>query len=288
MLALGFSIAVSDAGLNAYVAELPQSTALLNYLHAFYGVGALLGPLVASTVLAISLGWNSVYVLWAMLGLLLCAGLQWGFRSQSPARTEGEDGAVEVQRNTLATVLHMRVVWLAALFLLFYVGTEVSLGSWTYTFLTEGRHGPALLSGWIVSGYWFGLTLGRLTLARLGQRIGGRLLIQGCLVGAVLGILLVWLLPFQATAALGLCLTGFSLGPIFPTVIALMPEFIASRLLATAIGLLASLGSMGGALFPWLAGNLIQDLGLWFLLPYAILLTSMMLICWLALQARTR
>jgi fucose permease len=29
------------------------------------------------------------------------------------------------------------VVWLAALFLLFYVGAEVSLGSWSFSFLTD-------------------------------------------------------------------------------------------------------------------------------------------------------
>ena len=62
LLPLGFGIATLDAGLNAYIAGFPRNTALLNYLHAFYGTGALLGPIVASTILAIGLGWNSVYV----------------------------------------------------------------------------------------------------------------------------------------------------------------------------------------------------------------------------------
>src|SRR5690242_12356877 len=34
---IGCGIGILDAGLNAYVAALPRSTALLNYVHAFYG-----------------------------------------------------------------------------------------------------------------------------------------------------------------------------------------------------------------------------------------------------------
>ena len=67
----------------------------------------------------------------------------------------------------------------------------------------------------------------------------------------------------MAVAAFALFLAGFSLGPIFPTAIALMSETLKSRILSSAIGFLASLGSMGGALLPWIAGNLAQHFGLW-------------------------
>ena len=170
--------------------------------------------------------------------------------------------------------------------MLFYVGTEVSLGSWSYTFLLEERHGSTLLSGWSVSGYWLGLTLGRLILGKVGQRVGNKRLIQGCLLGAVTGVLFIWLVPGQGAAAFGLALTGFSLGPIFPTTIALMSDRVSPRVLPSAIGFLASLGSMGAAIFPWLAGNLAQYTGMWSLLPYVIVLTAMMLILWVSLQKR--
>ena len=182
--------------------------------------------------------------------------------------------------------LHQRVVWLAALFLLFYVGTEVSLGSWSFSFLTEERHGEILFSGWAVSGYWIGLTLGRLLLGKVALRIGNRRLIEACLIGVVVGMLLVWFVPQMGVSAFALCLTGFSLGPIFPTTIALMSDTVPSRILSSAIGFLASLGSMGGALLPWIAGNLAQHFGLWTLLPYVIVLTAIMLILWVIIQTR--
>jgi len=188
------------------------------------------------------------------------------------------------EKNTLASTLKRRIVWIVAFFLLFYVGTEVSLGNWSYSFLLEERHGQPLISGWIVSGYWIGLTLGRLVLPHVALRFGDKRLIQGCLIGVGIGLLIVWLIPINAVAAFGLCLTGFCLGPIFPTTIGLMSQLVPSRLLASAVGFLASLGSMGAALFPWLAGNLAQAVGLWSLMPYAITLTIAMMVFLLTLQ----
>jgi fucose permease len=279
---LGFGAGSIDAGLNAYIALLPKNTTKLNYLHAFYGIGAWLGPLVATAVLAQGLEWNRVYNAWLLLSVFLLVGVGLFFRDRL-----AQSAQAEPQRaggNVLAAALKLRVVWLGAFFLLLYVGSEVSLSNWGYSFLTEWRHQPAVLSGASISGYWLGLTLGRLTLANLAGRVGQKRLIQGCIVGVVLGILLIWLAPTGVIAAAGLFLTGFSLGPIFPTTIALMSTLVPARVLPSAIGFLASLGSMGAAFFPWLAGALAQQVGLWSLLPYVIGLTLVMLGLWLALQ----
>jgi len=217
------------------------------------------------------------------MSLVLLIGFRLFF---SKREVPSQKDVAKAQGNVLVAALKLRVVWLAALFLLFYVGAEVSLGSWSYTFLLEERHGSTLLSGWSVSGYWLGLTLGRLTLARVAQRVGNKRLIQGWLLGVVVGVLLIWLVPVQGVAAFGLALTGFSLGPIFPTTIALMSNLVSARILTSAIGFLASLGSMGAALFPWLAGNVAQHIGMWSLLPYVIVLTIVMLGLRLGLQRR--
>jgi fucose permease len=283
VMLIGGGGAALDAGLNAYIAGLPRNASLLNYLHAFYGIGALIGPALASLILAASWTWNSVYIIWVSVGMVALVGFWFVFRE--PAFDENKKAAKE-PGNVLALALRLRVVWIGALFLLFYVGSEVSLGSWSYTFLTEQRHLPTLFSGWAVSGYWFGLTVGRLTLARLAERGGGKRLIQGCLVGVAVGIVLIWFAPDGAVAAAGLWIAGFSLGPIFPTTIAIMSTLVPSRLLPSAIGFLASLGSMGAALFPWLAGNLAQQFGLWTLLPYIVVLSGVMLVLWLALRGR--
>ena len=279
---VGFGVAMLDAGLNSYIARLPDNTTLLNYLHAFYGIGALLGPLVASGFLALGFVWNSVYFVWIGLSILVLFGISLAFpRREKASHTEEQKAG----GNVLIFALRQPVVWLAAFFLLVYVGTEVSLGVWSFSFLLQERHGQLLISGWTVSGYWIGLTLGRLLLGRVARRIGNRRLIEVCLSGVVFGMLLIWIVPQLAVASIALFITGFCLGPIFPTTIALMSDALPSRIVPSAIGFLASFGSMGGALLPLIAGNLAQHFGMWILIPYVIALTAIMLLLWVIMQS---
>lgn len=271
----GFGVALVDAGLNAFVAALPRHAVLLNYLHACYGVGALLGPLVAAAFL-LGGAWQRIYLVWALAAALVSAGL--ALALPAVARVPATGG-----RSLLRATLRLPVVWLAALFLLLYVGAEVSLGNWGFSLLTIERGYGITLASRAISGYWLGLTLGRVVLVQLVDRLGIRRLIQLCLAGVVVGVALVWWGASWPATIAGLWLAGFALGPIFPSVIALMPSLVSDRLLATAIGFLASFGSMGAALFPWLAGQLAAQLGLWALLPYVAALTVMMLAAWLAL-----
>ena len=289
LLCIGSGEGIFDAGLNAYFAGLPRSGGLLNYLHTCYGVGALLGPLIAASILARSWGWSTTYGAWAGGGLLALIGFALAFSRHDSSTAQHSDGDDEgAQGNVLLMALSLPLVWLSALFLFFYVGAEVSLGAWSYSLLTERRHEAALISSGSVSGYWLGLTVGRLVLGWFVERIGGQRTILACLVGAISGIVLLWVAPNATLGALGLWLTGFSLGPIFPTTIAYIGALLPSRLQQSAIGFAASLGSVGAAFFPWMVGILASWLGLWALLPFEIALALVMLVFWLALRRSRR
>jgi fucose permease len=292
LLCVGLGVAILDAGFNAYIAALPErSGSRLNYLHAFYGGGALLGPLVATAILVNGWPWNVTYLVWATVGVVALAGFGLLFERRDaplvPSHAAGEPSGPNERSNVLVATLRSRIAWACALFLLVYVGTEVSLGSWSYSLLTEERRQIPLYAGWMVSGYWLGLTLGRVALGRLADRVGSRRLIAGCLAGVIVGVLVLWGARSGAMAAAGLWLTGFSLGPIFPTTIALINDVVSQRLQQSVIGFAASLGSMGAALLPWLAGSFAQRLGLWALLPFVLCLTLTMLAFWIVLLRST-
>src|SRR5437763_17135389 len=108
MLPLGFGIAIIDAGLNAYIAAMPQNATPLNYLHAFYRTGAPLGPVIASAILAVRWGWNSVYIVWIGMSLVLLIGFKTAFvdRSISPP-----GDVVRPKDNVLVATLRVPVVW---------------------------------------------------------------------------------------------------------------------------------------------------------------------------------
>lgn len=71
-----------------------------------------------------------------------------------------------------------RVTWLCSIFLLGYVGVEVALGGWIVTFMIRVRDGGAFASGMTATGFWIGITVGRVILGFITPRIGERLAIS--------------------------------------------------------------------------------------------------------------
>ncbi len=274
-LAVGFGGGALDAALNAYVSTLSWSTALLNYLHAFFGVGALIGPLLAAALLDANIAWPAFYLLYAVLAAALGVGLLSCYPRVSAA-------AVPEARPRLGVALRSRAVWLAAIFLAVYVGIEISVGNWGFSLLTEERHQDVLMAGWVVSGYWLGLTLGRFVLYGVAQRLGVGVvgLMVGCLAGIVACAFVIWLVPSAVAASVGLFLLGFVLGPMFPTTIAVVPRLVPGSLVATAIGILVGISVGVGALFPWVVGAVAQRLGIWSLLPATIGLAVVLAVLW--------
>ncbi len=279
-LLFGLGIGIVETGLNIYVSALPRSASLLNFLHAFYGVGALIGPIATSALLVLNLGWNSTYYFLTLLGLPMFLGFWLLFKSASSYKP-GESKS-EGNSNTLSDTLKLGVVWVASLFLLFYVGVEVSLGNWTYSFLLDNRHLNALLSGWIVSGFWFGLTMGRFVLQALAERfkMSNTTLVYTCMVGIILALALIWFVPLGIVTIVGFALIGLGLGPIYPLTVALTPKLVPARIAPSAIGFVVSVSIIGFAIFPWIAGILFQRAGTWSLLPYNIALTVISIGLW--------
>jgi fucose permease len=278
-LLLGLAMAVLETGGNFYVTALPNNTALLNYLHAFFGVGALLGPAVAASILG--WGWPSLFWIWFGLSGLLVVGFYLGFRRLPPSvRFTSAHPKTPGLNNLMLQTMRLPLVWWAILFLLFYVGGESSVGSWTFTFLSEEEHQVTALAGALVSVYWLGLTLGRLAMGWATSRLhlADRELLLGCVLGSLAGLGLFWLWPDQpVVAGLGLLLTGFSFGPIYPTTLALLSRLAPSHLVPSLIALMTSLSILGIAVFPWLAGVLFDLAGLGAFAPYVIGLSLAML-----------
>jgi fucose permease len=282
---MGIGVAVIEAGLNMFIAGLPKNnTSFLNYLHAFFGVGALIGPVVASFLLNAQWDWSATFLVWAAVTLLLLVGFIFFFH-QPPAITAEESGeAAAIQQSaapsesSLLAALKLPIVWLATFYLFLYCGVETSIGNWAYSFLLEQRQEPELLAGWIVSGYWMGLTLGRFIFSDLAKRL--HISISGMMYlaigGSLLGLLILTTVPGVAADALGFGLIGFSIGPIYPTTVALVPDLVPARVVANTIGFLIGLSTLGIALFPWFAGTLAQYSGIWSLLPYTAVLALAM------------
>jgi fucose permease len=278
---LGFGTGILDAGLNAYVSNLPGHTALLNHLHAFFGVGALIGPQVGALLLHAGRPWPDAYLLMGVVAVPVLAGLATLYPSRLPP-------APDAHAAPLAAALRSRAVWLSGAFLCLYVGIEVTVGNWGFSLLTQQRGAEELLAGLVVSGYWLGLTLGRFLINAAVSRagLGVVAMMFVCLAGLTVATTLTWWVPSAVGGAIGFALIGFFLGPVFPTTVAVQPRLVPSPLVPTAVGLLVGASVVGGSTFPWLAGALAQGLGLGSLLPYTLILSVVLVGGWWLIARR--
>ena len=284
---LGFGAAILEATLNTHLANLPNKTALLNYLHGFYGIGALLSPFVVSQLLEADFSWSWVYFGIGALTLGLLISVRWLFSKADAQQAAAETSSKNHDNQPKDTLLKYRFVWLFAFFLLFYAGSEMTLGNWSYTFLTEYRHEDAVLAGWLVSGYWLASTVGRLCIAPVSNKLGNKGTINICLIRTIVGLLAFNATDLTITNGFGLLLTGFCLGPILPTGFAFLSNVVPGHLLTGSISFIASFSSLGKAIFPLLAGNMAEGLGLRMFLPYIIILTVAMVACWIVVLSRS-
>ncbi|EOD44270.1 putative mfs protein [Neofusicoccum parvum UCRNP2] len=287
-LVAGFANGVEDAAWNAWIGQLANPNELLGLLHGFYGVGAVLAPLLATSLITkAGWGWWGFYYLMiggAAIELGTSAASFWGatghrFRSQSASSSDSG--------GLLKEALRSRVSWVAAVFLLGYVGVEVALGGWIVVFMTRERDGAAFDSGMVATGFWIGITAGRVVLGFVTPRIGERLAVSLYVPAAIGFQLLFWLVPHFAVSAAAVALEGFFLGPLFPAVVVATTRLLPARLHVSAIGFAAALGGSGAAIFPFAVGVLAQAKGVRVLQPVVVALLAALLSVW-ALMPRLK
>jgi len=106
--------------------------------------------------------------------------------------------------------------WSLGAFALFCT-LEIVTGNWAATYLEDGRGASGRAAGLTVSGFWGGITVGRLVLGRL--RAAPRPLLVGGGVATSALLLAVPLLP-RPLALAAYPLLGLALAPLFPTLMA--------------------------------------------------------------------
>ncbi|KAI9713476.1 MAG: hypothetical protein M1820_000858 [Bogoriella megaspora] len=285
----GFGNGVEDGAWNAWLGSMKNANEVLGFLHAFYGLGAVISPLAATTMVARDhFPWYSFYYLMiggAVIELVTCVSTFWkadgaAFRVANPRTTENKGNRM---REAVATRPAARVSWLCSIFLFIYVGIEVSLGGWVVVFMTNVRHGAPFSAGMVETGFWLGITVGRIVLGFVTPRIGEKLAIAIYLPIAIGFQLLFWLVPQFYVSAVAVSLQGFFLGPLFPASVIAATKLLPKHLHVSAIGFSAAFGGGGAAIFPFIVGAIAQSKGVQVLQPIVLAMLAADLVCWLML-----
>ncbi|WP_257453346.1 MFS transporter [Archangium lipolyticum] len=255
---IGMGSGAIDSGINAYAAS-HFPVRHVNWLHACYGFGAMLGPLVMTGALVRSGSWRWGYV--AIGAMLLLMALAFG-STRASWRTAGAPGAAsaEARVGTLQALGHP-MVWLQVVIFFVYTGLEVTAGQWCFTLYTEARGVPRELAGTWAGLYWGSLAVGRVFMGFVVERLGPDRLLRFSILSAVAGSALFAFGPTLASFG-GLLLIGMSLAPIYPTLMSRTPGRLGEGYAAHAVGFQVSAAMLGAAILPSLAGVLAGRFGL--------------------------
>lgn len=285
-LFIGFGMGIQVAMGNIFCGSLRNGTLMLGFLHGFYGVGGTTGPLIATTMVNVGgLAWGRYYAVILGVSVVNLALAVWSFwrfeQEQTPeARAKETPLNQKAALKGMFSALKLRVVLIGAIFIFAYQGAEVSISGWVISFLIQARGGDPSSVGYVTSGFWAGITLGRFVLSHPAQKIGEKRFVYGMTVAAIGLQLLVWWVPSIVGNAVAVSIVGLVLGPIYPCAASVLMRAIPSRDTLSGMGTISAFGSMGGAVGPFLTGLLAQASGTWVLHPIVIGLFVVMILCW--------
>ena len=219
-------------------------------VHGSYGVGATLGPLIVAVVS----GWRVAMFVSALtvsgaIAVAARARHDWPTIEHHHASTRA---GVPLSRLPAALSLGLFAT---------FVAIEVTTGQWAYTYLTDHRGIGGGVAAVGIAGFWGGLTIGRLGLARRSvseftARVG---LPTFALAGGGLLAALTVLPAVLGAGVLGLA--GLVLAPIVPSLFATTSQRIGAAHAQRMAGWQLLAANAGAIVAPSLTGALVDRVG---------------------------
>ena len=258
-----------DVGLNHYAMDY-HGSAVMQWLHASFGVGVTIGPALMVLAIAGPGGWQSGYA-WVAAGLAaLALVFALSYRIwptlADHAQASGAIGPMQALRSP-------RVLGAVSMFAI-YVGLETAIGIWAFSVMLD-RQVSAVQAGVWVSAYWGSFTISRILAGMMGDRVSHWMWLRLSLVGAALASA-IWMIGSGWMATLPVALIGFAMGPIYPAMMSGTSDRVSAELKAAAIPLQVGPPILVAGLIVWAFGVVGEGFGLqwipWLVFSFLVIL----------------
>ena len=261
---LGLGAGAVDAGLNNYVA-LHCEAKHMSWLHCFWGVGTIIGPMILSAVLRIGGSWATGY---RVVGLIQCAVSALLFATLNMwKRNDIQQEEREAKTLSVPDVLKLPGAKAGMVTFLCYCAVESTLGLWGATYISQVRGVDEAMAATFGAMFYIGITAGRAIsgfmamklLPKQMVRVGQALLALGCML---------MMIPAGSTlSGIGLVMCGLGCAPIYPNIIQDTPVNYGAENSQAAIGVQMAFAYVGSTFLPSIFGAL-AGVGGYGLLPY--------------------
>src|SRR5215208_234540 len=252
ILVFGITKGAVDVGCNTLLLWVHNEAVgpFMNGLHAFFGVGSFIAPLIIARVISATGDIHWVYWFFAIAALPIAI---WLWNLPSP-------DARAVPAEHVKTPFPILPVLVMVLCFVLYVGGESGYGSWIYTYAFKLNFGTEVTAAYLTSAFWGSFTLGRLFGIWVSTRARPITILALDFAGCIASVGLILL--FQESVVLlwiGTILFGISQASIFPTFLTLAEERM--HVTGTIAGLFLVGAGIGGMILPWLIGQAFVQVG---------------------------
>lgn len=230
----------------------------VNLAHAGFGLGAILGPMLAVASLSLSGSHHQIFLLCAAVALVFLALIMPGALKKPVLSPDLSAQGSPLQ---MFSVLKSRRFVYLSLMMFLYLGYESVASAYSKQLFLQQGHSEALAAG-MISLFWGSMIVGRL----LGAAFQGRelLSIRGFGAIAFAGILLLNFAPSLPLRILAVAMYGFGCGPTWPMLVVLATRMYPGRS-GAAMGMMMISTMAGLTVFPFLIGTLPNNLTVTFL-----------------------
>lgn len=260
----GLGAGAIDAGLNTYVAS-HFGEGLMQWLHASYGIGVTSGPFIMTYALNTLNSWRVGYFIVGGFQLVLAITFAFTLRMWTNDKAIDDDQKPKLltdYKTPLRETLSQKATWMSIFQFLLYTGSEVGMGTWTYTLLTQSRGVDPEIAGFWTGSYWAMFTIGRVIAGLFAKKVGVNKLVLSSLIGAFFGAVLLWWNPLPIINVFGVGIIGLMFAPIFPGLVSGTSQRVGAQHAANTIGIQMSAAALGTATIPSLMGVLARRISL--------------------------
>jgi len=258
-----------DASVNHYVAN-NYSGSVMNFLHCFYGVGAVISPIIMGQALKYA-HWNQGYqwTSYIQIGILLVCILSlplWKKNAVASEDTKEETAGIK-ESIKVPGVIFTLIAFFA------YCSGECTCFLWTSSYFKGLDLGCSdsqiAVTGSLIFG---GLMIGRIIAGFITNKLGDKTLIRigvACeLAGVVMALIFKESFLISCIAYL---VIGTGMGPVYPAIQHMAPENFGKKYSAAVIGMQMASAYVGSTFMPMVFGLIQQHIGVTILPVYVLI-----------------
>ncbi len=264
-----------DAAINNYVA-LNYSGRHMSWLHAMWGLGAIIGPNIIGYALTHGLTWQNGYLIISIAQSVLVAIIFISLPLWKKGKNEATPQSEKPRVLRLRDIFAIKGVKSVCITFFCYCAAEQTAMLWAASYLNLHCKISAERAASLAMMFYIGITAGRVISGFLTAKLSDKqLIIIGQTLMAVGGALVLLSLG-SATAVIGIIIIGLGCAPIYPSIIHSIPTLFGEEVSGSIIGVQMASAYIGTLAMPPIFGLIANHISVSLLPVYLLILTALM------------